>query len=71
MLRDLKVRAKMLGYWQVVAVVSADQEASVALHTAEGFVEAGVLKGVGFKFGRVLDVVYLQWGTGVSMTNDK
>ena len=65
LLRDLMVRARMLGYWQVAAVISAEQEASVALHRAEGFVEAGMLKGVGTKFGRVLDVLYLQWGTGV------
>lgn len=65
MLRNLKTRAKMLGYWQVVGVISADQEASVGLHASEGFVEAGRLRGVGFKFGQVLDVVYVQWGTGV------
>jgi phosphinothricin acetyltransferase len=68
LLRELKTRARMLGYWQVVAVISADQEASVALHKSEGFVEAGVLKGVGLKFGRVLDVVYMQWGTGATPT---
>ena len=34
--------------------------ASIRLHTAAGFAPAGTLEGVGFKFGRWLDVVHMQ-----------
>jgi len=40
--------------------VSGDQEASLALHRAHGFVEVGRMKEIGVKFGKWLDVVYLQ-----------
>lgn len=47
-----------LGYRQMVAVISAD--GSIALHRRLGFQPAGVLKSVGFKFGRWIDVTYMQ-----------
>ncbi|MGE0482337.1 MAG: N-acetyltransferase family protein [Phycisphaerae bacterium] len=43
-----------------VAGVSADQTASIRLHEAAGFQRVAHLREVGFKFGRWLDVVYLQ-----------
>jgi phosphinothricin acetyltransferase len=53
------------GLRNVVAVISADQAASIALHRRHGFVEAGLLRGIGCKFGRWLDVVYMQrWISG-------
>ncbi|HUO09900.1 MAG TPA: GNAT family N-acetyltransferase [Phycisphaerae bacterium] len=64
LLRDLMERAKGLGHHVILAVISADQTASVALHAREGFVEAGRLREVGFKYGRWLDVVYMQWDVG-------
>jgi L-amino acid N-acyltransferase len=45
---------------RVVSGVSADQDASLALHRAFGFREAGRLHEVGFKHGLWLDVVYLE-----------
>jgi L-amino acid N-acyltransferase YncA len=60
LLADLLRRADELQYRNVIAIISADQEASVALHRQLGFVEAGRLVKVGFKFERWLDVVYLQ-----------
>lgn len=50
------------GFWQMVAAIGGgdENEGSIALHTALGFERAGVLKAVGWKFGRWLDVVYLQ-----------
>jgi phosphinothricin acetyltransferase len=60
MLLDLLGRAVALGHHTVIAGVSADQEASLALHRALGFVDVGHLREVGHKFGRWLDVVYLQ-----------
>ncbi|MDB4970609.1 MAG: phosphinothricin acetyltransferase [Myxococcales bacterium] len=60
LLTDLVERARGLGHRTIVASISADQEASVALHRAAGFVDAGRLRVVGFKFGQWLDCVYLQ-----------
>jgi len=49
------------GFQQMIAVVGdSDNTASIQLHKVLGFREAGTLTGVGLKFGRVLDVVYLQ-----------
>ena len=60
LLRDLIDRARALRHHTIVALIDADQAASIALHARQGFVEAGRLKQVGFKFGRWLDVVYMR-----------
>ena len=57
---DLLARAKSLGHHRVIAAISGEQEPSLALHRALGFVECGRLTEVGFKFGRWLDLVYLE-----------
>ena len=41
-------------------VIDADNEASIRLHTEFGFEKVGHFKQTGFKFGRWLDVVYLE-----------
>ncbi|VVE17461.1 GNAT family N-acetyltransferase [Pandoraea fibrosis] len=50
------------GPWrQLIANVGdSSNAASLGLHTACGFVPAGVLKSVGFKFGRWVDTVLMQ-----------
>ena len=48
------------GHHRVIAAISADHARSVALHQRFGFVEVGRMTEVGHKFGRWLDVVYLQ-----------
>lgn len=60
LLADLLRRSDELGYRNVLAVISADQEPSMVLHRTMGFVEAGRLLRVGFKFDRWLDVAFLQ-----------
>jgi phosphinothricin acetyltransferase len=60
LLKELFARARGLGYRSVIAIISADQGASIALHARFGFSEVGVLKKVGFKFDRWLDVIYMQ-----------
>ncbi|MGI8605474.1 MAG: GNAT family N-acetyltransferase [Verrucomicrobiales bacterium] len=60
LLSDLIERARILGYHSILAGISADQAASLRLHSSLGFTEAARLQEVGFKFGRWLDVVYLQ-----------
>lgn len=53
-------RCADLGYRRMIAVIgdSANQS-SIALHRAMGFRQEGVLRGVGLKFGRWVDVVMM------------
>jgi L-amino acid N-acyltransferase YncA len=60
LLRELIVRARKLGHHAIIALIEADQPASVALHAKFHFEPVGHLKQVGFKFGRWLDVVYME-----------
>jgi phosphinothricin acetyltransferase len=59
-LSHLVDRARAAGYHTVIGGASADQTASIALQEGLGFEKVGQLKEVGQKFGRRLDVVYLQ-----------
>jgi phosphinothricin acetyltransferase len=61
MLGELIARARALGHRSIVAVISADQKPSIALHGRLGFVERGRLLHAGRKFGTWLDAVYMQW----------
>lgn len=60
LLGDLVERARALGHHSIVASISADQEASIGLHAAAGFIEVGRMRELGVKFGRWLDCVYMQ-----------
>jgi len=60
LLADLVERARAAGHHTIIAVIDAGQAASIALHERHGFIHAARLRQVGFKFGRWLDVVYLQ-----------
>ena len=60
LLRDLIARARALGHRAIIAGIDGEQTASVALHSKFEFEKAGHLKRVGFKFGRWLDVIYMQ-----------
>lgn len=59
-LAELVRLAKAAGHRTILGGVSADQTASLELHRRHGFVQAAHLREVGFKFGRWLDVIYLQ-----------
>ncbi len=49
------------GVHQLLAVIGGSHnEGSIGLHAALGFQPAGTLRGVGYKFGRWLDVVMMQ-----------
>ena len=52
--------ARDAGFEQMIAVIGGGEPASVALHARLGFVHAGRMREVGFKFGRKLDTVYMQ-----------
>ena len=52
---------KACGMHQMIAVIGdSGNQASIQLHRRFGFQDAGLLKDVGFKFGRWLDTVFLQ-----------
>ena len=53
------------GLRQMIAVIGdSNNAASIALHRKFGFRDVGVLKDVGFKFGRWLDTVFMQRALG-------
>ena len=58
--QDLIERARSLGYHTVLAVSCEESVGMIRLLTSLGFGEAGRLREVGNKFGRRLDVHYLQ-----------
>ena len=60
LLGGLIERCTDMGYRRLIAVIgdSANQS-SIALHRAMGFRQEGVLRGVGLKFGRWVDVVMM------------
>jgi len=60
LLEELVGLATRQGFHTVMARTSGDNEPSIALHRACGFVLVGVEKEVGRKFGRWIDVAVLQ-----------
>jgi len=60
LLEALVERCAALGYRRMIAVIGDSANAgSIALHRALGFRQEGVLRGVGLKFGRWVDVVIM------------
>jgi phosphinothricin acetyltransferase len=60
LLNPLIESAHKLGLRAIIAVIDATNEPSVRLHARCGFFEVGRFQKVGFKFGRWLDVVYME-----------
>ena len=60
LLEDLIARARKAGHRAIIAAIDADQPGSIALHSKFRFKKVGHFKQVGFKFGRWLDVVYME-----------
>jgi phosphinothricin acetyltransferase len=61
LLAPLIERCEALGVRQVVAVIGDSGNAgSIGLHARHGFTHAGTVEGVGFKFGRWVDIVLMQ-----------
>ena len=52
--------ARKRGFHTIIAVIDAANEASIRLHAGFGFEKVGHFKEVGFKFGRWLDVAYME-----------
>ena len=61
LLQKLQAQSGALGYREMIAVIGDSANlASIRLHERAGFVEVGVFRNIGFKFGRYLDSVYMQ-----------
>ncbi len=60
LLAEMIGRAQSHGFHTVIARVSGDNEASVALHRSTGFRLVGTEREVGRKFGRWVDVTVMQ-----------
>jgi phosphinothricin acetyltransferase len=60
LLVPLVERARALGKHVMVAGIAGDNEVSVRLHRRLGFVETARMPEVGYKFGRWLDLVFMQ-----------
>lgn len=64
LLHDLIERARVLGHRAIIAGIDASQAASLGLHVKFGFEQVGHLREVGLKFGRWLDVIYMELRLG-------
>jgi len=60
LMRPLVDGARQRGLHAILAGIDAENEASIRLHASFGFVTVAHFKQVGFKFGRWLDVVYME-----------
>lgn len=61
LLEDLIEQCEAKGFRQMIAVVGdSDNLPSIDFHLRMGFHKAGVIKSIGFKFGRWMDSVILQ-----------
>ena len=70
LLVELIGRCEALGCRQMMALIThVPDSASEALHASLGFRMMGVAKAVGFKFGRWLDVAYMQLPIGAADSN--
>ena len=65
LLAEIIEKCESAGYRQMIAVIgdSANTD-SIALHKKMGFEMAGTLPGIGFKFGRWVDSVYMRRALG-------
>ena len=52
--------AKVRGLHAIIAAIDAENQASIRLHASFGFEKVGHFRQTGFKFGRWLDVVYME-----------
>lgn len=65
LLRELIAACEQRGFRQMVAVIGdSGNSHSIELHRACGFAQVGLLRSVGFKFGRWVDSVLMQRALG-------
>ncbi len=67
LVQELIDRAAAQGFRQMIAVIGdSENVGSIGVHASLGFHHTGILRASGIKFGRWLDVVYMQRGLGKS-----
>lgn len=65
LLAELVARCEALGFRQMLAVIGdSENHGSIELHRSLGFAHRGICRSLGLKFGRWLDVVYMQRSLG-------
>ncbi len=57
---ELLTRAAAMGKHMMIAGIDADNAVSIGLHRSLGFAQVGHFHEVGFKFGRWLDLVFME-----------
>ncbi len=60
LMQELIYTARKEGYHTIMSGIDAANEASIRLHARFGFKEVGLFRQVGFKFGRWLDLTFMQ-----------
>ena len=61
LLEDLIDECEVRGYRQMIAVIGdSKNKLSIDFHKHMGFSQAGIIKSIGFKFGRWMDSVIMQ-----------
>jgi len=60
LLREIVIKATEQDYHVMVGVIDASNTVSLRLHENEGFVLTGIMKEVGYKFGKWLDAAFYQ-----------
>ena len=53
------------GFRQIIGYIDSTNQASISLHEAFGFYQAGYLKGIGYKYGRWTDSIIMQRSLGM------
>ena len=67
LVKALLERAAEAGFRQMFALIGdSDNVGSIGLHVSLGFRQAGVMKSAGLKFGRWVDLVFMQRGIGMA-----
>ncbi len=69
LLAALVQAARRLGHHALLARISADNEVSIRLHESLGFVPVGLMREVGRKFGRILDVSIMELIVGKAVAD--
>ena len=71
LLAELMARCSAIGARQMLAVIGdSANRASIELHRSLGFEQSAVLRDVGWKFGRWLDVVIMQRSLGAGASDE-
>jgi phosphinothricin acetyltransferase len=60
-MKNLIERARTAGHHTIIGGVCTEQAASLALQSSLGFKQVAWFREVGHKFGRWLDVAYMQY----------